>query len=67
MLAEHFRQHDFDGVIYKSKLGSGFNLAFFDMDALEVIDVRLYPVKGVSYVLGDLQSSYVVKRKPRDP
>lgn len=66
VLAEHFRKQGYDGVIYKSKLGLGFNVAIFDLDALEVVDVRLYPVKGVHYEIGDLQNSYVVKHRRRD-
>ena len=63
MLAEHFRKLGYDGVVYKSKLGSGINVAVFDLDALDIVDVRLYPVKTVSYEIGELQNSYVVKRR----
>lgn len=63
ILAEHFRQQKYDGVIYKSKLGSGLNVALFDLDVLEVVDCRLYPVKGVKYEIGDVQDSYVVKHR----
>jgi hypothetical protein len=66
ILAEHFRKLGYDGVIYKSKLGSGYNVAVFDLDALEIVDVRLYPVKIVRYEIGDVQNSYVVKHKRRD-
>src|SRR5258706_920986 len=63
VLAEHFRKLGYDGVVYKSKLGSGINVAVFDLDALDIVDVRLYPVKTVSYEIGELQNSYVVKRR----
>ena len=63
VLAEHFKKLGYDGVVYKSKLGSGINLAFFDLDALEVHDVRLYPVKAVTVEVGEIQNSYVVKRR----
>lgn len=66
VLAEYFRKNKYDGVIYKSKLGSGFNLALFDLEALDVLDVRLYPVKAVQFEIGDVQNSYVVKRRRRD-
>lgn len=67
ILAEHFKKLGYDGVVYKSKLGSGINLAFFDLDALEVHDVRLYPVKTVTVEVGELQHSYVVKRRKLEP
>lgn len=63
ILAEHFRNLQFDGVIYKSMLGTGFNIALFDLDALEIVDLRLYPVKAVNYEIGEIQDSYVVKHK----
>jgi hypothetical protein len=66
VLAEHFRKHGYDGVVFNSRLGPGVNLAIFDLDALEVMDVRLYPVKAVHYEIGELQNSYVVKRRRRD-
>ena len=66
VLAEHFRKQGYDGVIYKSKLGTGFSIAVFDLSALEIVDVRLYPVKAVTYEIGELQNSYIVKRRRRD-
>ncbi len=66
ILAEHFKKLGYDGVVYKSKLGSGINVAVFDLDLLDIIDVRLYPVKTVSYEIGEIQNSYVVKRRKLD-
>ena len=66
VLAEHFKRLGYDGVVYKSKLGTGINLAFFDVDVLEIHDVRLYPVKAVSVEVGEVQNSYVVKRRKLD-
>jgi len=63
VLAEHFKKLGYDGVVYKSKLGTGINLAVFDLDVLDVNDVRLYPVKAVSVEIGEVQNSYVVKRR----
>jgi hypothetical protein len=63
VLAEHFKRLGYDGVVYKSKLGSGINLAFFDLDALEMHDVCLYPVKAVTVEIGEVENSYVIKRR----
>lgn len=63
VLAEHFKTLGYDGVVYKSKLGSGINLVFFDLDALEIYDVRLYPVKTVTIEIGEIENSYVIKRR----
>ena len=65
-LAEHFKKLGYDGVVYRSTLGLGINVAVFDLDAVEVVDVRLYPVKAVKYEIGDMRTSYVVKRRKLD-
>ena len=66
ILAEHFRKQNFDGVAYKSKLGPGLNIALFDLDAMDVYDLRLYPVTAVRYEIGEVQDSYPVRRKKTD-
>ncbi|EHR70689.1 RES domain-containing protein [Burkholderiales bacterium JOSHI_001] len=66
VLAEYFKKVGYDGVVYKSKLGTGINLAFFDLDVLEMHDVRLYPVKAVSVEIGEVENSYVIKRRKLD-
>ncbi|WP_421882420.1 RES family NAD+ phosphorylase [Methylibium sp.] len=66
VLAEHFKKLGYDGVVYKSKLGPGINLAFFDIDALEMQNVRLYPVKTVTVEIGEVENSYVIKRRKLD-
>lgn len=53
----------YDGVAYKSKLGQGFNLALFDLASAEVHEVRLYPVVATTVQVGEVQHSYVVKRR----
>ena len=34
----------------------------FDLDALEGVDLRLYPVSAVKYEIGEIQDSYRVMR-----
>jgi len=63
VISEHFKMLGYDGVVYKSKLGSGVNFAFFDLNALEIYDVGLFPVKAVTIEVGDIENSYVVKRR----
>jgi RES domain len=66
VLAEHFRKLGYDGIVYKSKLGPGLNLALFEPDILDIVDVRLYPVKSVTIEIGEVENSYVVKRRKLD-
>jgi len=49
ILAESFRKHGYDGVVYKSVLGDGSNLALFEIGAAELITCRLYEVKNLSF------------------
>src|SRR5262252_4924229 len=47
IIAELFKRHGFDGVAYKSSLGPGHNIAFFDLDAADLINCFLFEVKSV--------------------
>ena len=50
IIAELFRDNDFDGIAYKSSLSeNGYNVALFDVDAAEVKDCHLFKIKGVKY------------------
>lgn len=49
IIAEMFRQQGFDGLVYKSRLGDGFNLALFDLDSADVATRRLFSTSSVVY------------------
>ena len=66
ILAEHFRKQGYDGVHYKSKLGPGYNIAVFDLAALEVVKLGLFPIESVDYKIGEEQDSYFI-RHPHQP
>jgi hypothetical protein len=48
-MAEAFRREGFDGVLYKSRLGPGCNLALFDLDSAHVEEVVLCRATGVEH------------------
>lgn len=50
IIAETFRNRDYDGVVYKSLLGRGFNFALFDLDAAEVVTCGRYHAKSLSFL-----------------
>jgi hypothetical protein len=54
VIAETFRQHGLDGLVYKSRLGAGYNLALFDLDAANVTRRMLARATGVQYAFEDL-------------
>jgi RES domain len=49
ILAEAFRAHGFDGIVYRSLLGEGLNVALFDCSAAELINCGLYEASGVRF------------------
>jgi hypothetical protein len=55
VLAEAFREHGFDGVGYRSSLGPGHNLVFFELDAADIINRSLREIRG----FGKLEHSNV--------
>lgn len=57
VIAEAFRQSGFDGVVYKSKLGPGFNLALFDLDCAKPVARKLFKVTGVTFQFSEERPS----------
>lgn len=49
ILAEFFRKNGFDGIIYKSCLGPGSNIALFDVTSARLVDRSLYSIDGVNF------------------
>jgi RES domain len=65
ILAEHFKNSGYDGILFRSSLGPGLNVALFDLDSVSVSSVSLAPVLGVKYAIGDDQSFHVKKHFKR--
>lgn len=49
VLSEFFRVNGLDGILYKSLLGEGRNIALFDLAAAKLIDCQLFEVKKASF------------------
>ena len=50
VLAEAFRRHGYDGIVYKSLLnGGGVNIALFDLEAADLMNCGLYKASSVSF------------------
>ncbi len=49
VLAELFRNESLDGIVYRSALGSGHNVAIFDLTAADVVSCGLFLVRSVSF------------------
>lgn len=48
-LCEFIKMRGYDGVIYKSSVAEGYNLAIFSDDKLNCIETKLYEIKTVKY------------------
>jgi RES domain-containing protein len=70
ILAELFRESGLDGIGYRSALGTGHNLALFDLDSADVINGQLVKVDSLDIVYSQADNPYVVSRfydKTADP
>lgn len=62
VLAEYFKRNGFDGVVYKSLLGEGFNIALFDLSAAEIINCSLHLTRRVQFQFNEASNPYFVSR-----
>ena len=46
-LCEFIKNRGFEGVLYKSFLGSGHNIVLFDENKVECIETKLYEVTSI--------------------
>ncbi len=60
ILAELFRDEGFDGVAYRSSLGKGYNIAIFDLNAVEVVSCRTYGVEDFKMTFGEAGHRYTL-------
>ncbi|MBZ5506078.1 MAG: RES family NAD+ phosphorylase [Acidobacteriia bacterium] len=62
VLAEAFRSHGYDGIVYRSLLAEGYNVALFDCDAAEVLNCGLYETRSVSFKSDQCSNPYFVTK-----
>jgi hypothetical protein len=67
ILAEAFRAHGYDGIVYRSLLGDGLNIAIFNCDAAELINCGLYETKSVSFKFEQTDNPYFVSKHYSKP
>ena len=49
IIAELFKAEGFDGIAYRSALGTGYNVALFDIDTAKLKNRSLSEVKSVQF------------------
>jgi hypothetical protein len=62
ILAEVFRAHGFDGIVYRSLLGEGLNVALFDCKAAELINCCLYETQTVHFGFDQAGNRYFITK-----
>lgn len=62
ILSEMFKREGYDGIVYRSNLGLGFNVACFDTNAADIVNCFLYKVKSVVFEFDEAGNPYFVKK-----
>ncbi|SUS05663.1 conserved hypothetical protein [uncultured Defluviicoccus sp.] len=62
IMAEYFRAHGYDGIVYKSSLGSGLNVSLFDTGAAGLLNCWLYKVQKVSFDFVQTETPYFIDK-----
>ena len=62
ILAEAFQRNGFDGILYKSLLGSGYNLAIFDIDCADILNCFLFKTSKIKFKFEQAANPYIVSR-----
>jgi hypothetical protein len=62
IVAELFRENGLDGLGYRSALGSGHNLALFDLECADVINGQLICLDRLEIEYSQADNPYVVSR-----
>jgi hypothetical protein len=63
IIAELFKRNGFDGVVYKSMLGDGYNISLFDVNAAELINCQLCEAKKVEFEFEEVAAPYSIKKR----
>lgn len=62
VLAEMFRSNGCDGIVYRSLLGKGHNIALFDIDSADLINCFLYEPRTIAFTFDEIANPYFVKK-----
>ena len=62
-LAELFREEGYDGIAYKSALGSdGYSVALFNLDDARQLNGRLYRVERIDFKFSEYKDEYFIQK-----
>lgn len=58
VIAEYLKSKKFDGIKYKSAFGDGYNIALFDLNAVEMTHCYLFRAKNLSYLFEEVEDAH---------
>lgn len=62
VIAEFFKSHCYDGIVYKRSLSStGFNVVLFDLGVADLINCFLYEVQEIDFKFKETANPYFMK------
>ena len=61
IISEFIKNMNFDGIVYKSSLSDGYNIALFDTDSAEQINCFLFELKKIKFDFSETGESYFIK------
>lgn len=62
VIAEFIKSKGYDGIVYKSALAEGYNLALFDLDSADLVNCTTFEVKSLSLSFSQTDNLYYVDR-----
>lgn len=62
ILAEVFKAEIFDGIIYRSAFGGGYNIVLFDIESAEIINCFLYEVIKINFDFHQAANPYFINK-----
>lgn len=67
VIAEFIKSLGYDGIVYRSRLGEGLNIALFDIDVADLKSCELYQIDSVRYRHSMADNPYYVRPKKGRP
>jgi hypothetical protein len=66
VLAEYFREHGLDGIAYRSSVGPGHNLAFFDIEVAVLKNCNLVQIDSMNLEFSPAANPYFLNDSKAD-
>ncbi|MFH1982465.1 MAG: RES family NAD+ phosphorylase [Pseudomonadota bacterium] len=65
IIAELFKTNGFDGIIYKSLLGKGHNVALFNVEAARLVNCYLFEVEKIDFQFSQAANPYSIRKQAK--